>query len=115
MRVLKKFLAEVRGGQAQHLTSLAAFIRAIVASGSTQLPKVAKKICDRAAPASREKGLSRRTSNAAVHFETYVLPVAGALVACPTTFGLLWLAERQWGADVWLSTWEFSIAENLPP
>ena len=80
MCALKKFMPAVRGRQAQHLTTLAAFICAIVASGSTQLPKVAKKICDGAIPASREKRLSRWLNNAADHFETYVLPVAGALL-----------------------------------
>jgi len=48
-------LPGVKGRQAQHLTTLAAFICAIVASGSTQLPKVANGICDGAAPPSREK------------------------------------------------------------
>ena len=80
MSALRKFMPDVRGRQAQHLTTLAAFICAIVASGSTQLPQVAKKICDGASPPSREKRLSRWVNNAAEHFETYFLPVAGALL-----------------------------------
>jgi hypothetical protein len=80
MSAIKKFMPAVRGRQAQHLTTLAAFICAIVASGSTQLPKVAKKICDGACPPSREKRLSRWVNNAAEHFEIYFLPVAGALL-----------------------------------
>ena len=71
----------VTGRQAQHLTTLAAFICAIVASGSTQLPQVAKKICDGANPPSREKRLSRWINNTAQHCETYFLPVACALLS----------------------------------
>jgi len=63
MSTLKKFMANVRGRQVQHLATLGAFICGIVASGSTQLPEVAKKICDGAAPASREKRLSRWINN----------------------------------------------------
>ena len=80
MSALKKFMPGVRGRQAQHLTTLAAFICAIVASGSTQLPKVAKKICDGASPPSREKRVSRWINNSAEHYETYFLPVACALL-----------------------------------
>ena len=76
MSALKKFMPGLRGRQAQHLNTLAAFICAIVASGSTQLPKVANKICDGANPPSREKRLSRWINNAAQHCETYFLPVA---------------------------------------
>lgn len=80
MSSLKKFMPNVRGRQAQHLTTLAAFICAIVASRSTQLPIVGKKICDGAAPPSREKRLSRWINNSAKHFETYFIPIAGALL-----------------------------------
>ncbi len=73
-------MPNVRGRQAQHLTTLAAFVCAIVGSGSTQLPKVARKICSEATPASREKRLSRWLNNTADHFKTYLLPVAGALL-----------------------------------
>jgi hypothetical protein len=73
-------MPDVRGRKAQHLTTLAGFICAIVASGSTQLPQVAKKICDGASPSSREKRLSRWINNAAEHFETCFLPVAEALL-----------------------------------
>jgi hypothetical protein len=44
----------VRGRQAPHVIMLAAFICAIVASVTAQLPKMAQKICDGAIPASRE-------------------------------------------------------------
>jgi hypothetical protein len=80
MSALKKFMPGVRGRQAQHLTTLAAFICAIVASGSTQLPKVAKKMCDGASPPSREKRLSRWINNRGEHCETYFLPAARALL-----------------------------------
>ena len=70
----------MRGRQAQHLAILAVFVCAIVASGSTQLPRVARKICAEATPASREKRLSRWLNNAADHFKTYLLPLAGALL-----------------------------------
>ena len=80
MSTLKKFMPGVRGRQAQHLTTLAAFICAIVASGSTQLPQVAKKICD-GTTSSREKRLSRWINNTAQHCETYFLPVACALLS----------------------------------
>jgi hypothetical protein len=73
-------MPNLRGRQTQHLTTLAAFICAIVASGSTQLPKVAKKMSDGAFPPSREKRLSRWLKNGGEHFGTYFLPVAGALL-----------------------------------
>jgi hypothetical protein len=59
MRVLKKLLPDVRGRQAQRHSKLAAFICGILASGSIQLPKVARKMFSKPYPSSREKPLSQ--------------------------------------------------------
>lgn len=80
MCALKKFMPGLTGRQTRHLSTLAAFICSIVASGSTQLPKVARKIHDGASPPSREKRLSRWINSSASHLETYFLPVASALL-----------------------------------
>lgn len=73
-------MPNTRGRETQYLMTLAAFICGIVASGSTQLPKVAKKMCGEAFPPSREKRLSRWLKNSRQHFESYFLPVANALL-----------------------------------
>jgi hypothetical protein len=49
----------ISGRMAHHLTILAAFISGVVASKSSQLPRIATKIADRAKPESRVKRLSR--------------------------------------------------------
>jgi hypothetical protein len=78
---------EPSGRLAQHLTTLAAFIRGIVGSKSSQLPSIATKMPDRAKPDSRVKRLSRWLDNDAILEEGYVLPYAAILLhhlACET-------------------------------
>jgi hypothetical protein len=65
---------------AQHLTTLAAFISGIVGSQSSQLPKIATKIADRAKPESRVKRLSRWLDNEHIKEGIYFLPYAEALL-----------------------------------
>jgi len=69
---------------AQHVTVLAAFINGIVASKSSQLPKIATKIADRTKTESRIKRLSRWLDNPNVKAEIYFLPYAGVLLECLT-------------------------------
>jgi hypothetical protein len=65
---------------AQHVTTLAAFIRGIVGSRSSQLPSIATKIPDRAKPESRGKRLSRWLDNEHIKEEVYCLPYAALLL-----------------------------------
>jgi hypothetical protein len=67
---------------AQHLTVLAAFISGIVGSKSSQLPRIATKIADRARPESRVKRLTRWLKNDEVKEEIYFLPYAEMLLQC---------------------------------
>ena len=50
---------EMSGRMTQHLTTLAALIRGIVGSRSSQMPSIATKIPDQAKAESRVKRLSR--------------------------------------------------------
>ena len=76
---IEEIHAQHEGRQARHRSAPAAFIRAIMASGGTQAPKVAGKTCGKASPASREKRLSGWLNNAGDHFRTYLLPAVGAV------------------------------------
>jgi len=67
---------------AQHLTTLAAFISGIVGSQSSQMPRIATKIADRAKPESRVKRLSRWLGNEEMKEEMYFLPYAEILLKC---------------------------------
>jgi DDE family transposase len=73
---------EISGRMTQHLTVLAAFIRGIVGSKSSQLPSIATKIADRSKPESRIKRLSRWLDNEHVKEEVYFLPYAERLLQC---------------------------------
>src|SRR5215470_5457628 len=78
---------EPQGRCARHLTTLAAMISGIVASKSTQLPKVAAKVPNGAKPESRVKRFTRWLDNARILEEVYFLPYAEivlAHVACET-------------------------------
>jgi hypothetical protein len=70
----------VSGRMAQHLTTLAAFISGIVGSQSSQLPKIATKIPDRAKPESRVKRMSRWLDNEHIKEGIYFLPYAEMLL-----------------------------------
>src|SRR5262247_1795232 len=78
---------EPQGRCARHLTTLAALISGIVASQSTQLPKVAAKVPTGTKPESRVKRFARWLDNAHILEEVYFLPSAElflAHLACET-------------------------------
>jgi hypothetical protein len=72
---------EPQGRCAQHLTTLAAMISGIVASKSTQLPKVAAKVPNGTKPESRVKRFARWLDNERILEEVYFLPYAEILLA----------------------------------
>jgi len=69
------------GRLVRHLTTLAAFISGIVASKSTQLPKVAAKVPNGTKPESRVKRFARWLDNERIVEEVYFLPYAEVLLA----------------------------------
>src|SRR5499425_3858365 len=71
---------EPQGRCARHLTTLAALISGIVASKSTQLPKVAAKVPNGTKPESRVKRFTRWLDNAHILEEVYFLPYADVLI-----------------------------------
>src|ERR687884_102612 len=72
---------EPQGWCARHLTTLAALISGIVASKSTQLPKVAAKVPNGPKPESRVKRFARWLDNERILEEVYFLPYAEILLA----------------------------------
>lgn len=72
---------EPTGHVARHLTPLAALISGIVASQSTQLPKVASTLPDGNLPESRVKRFARWRQNDWVTAAVYFLPYAKVLLA----------------------------------
>jgi len=71
---------EPKGQRARHLTTLAALISGMVASKSTQLPKIAIHVPDRHKVASRVKHFARGVANAHILEEIYFLPYANILL-----------------------------------
>jgi len=71
---------EPKGQRARHLTTLAALISGIVASKSTQLPRVATKVPDGTKPDSRVKRFARWVGNDTITEEGYFLPYATLLL-----------------------------------
>jgi hypothetical protein len=79
--------SEPQGRCARHLATLTALISGIVASKSTQLPKVAAKVPDGTKPESRVKRLARWVDNDTITTQRYFLPYADVLLmhlALPT-------------------------------
>src|SRR5262247_4224451 len=72
---------ELQSRCARHLTTLAAMISGIVASKSTQWPKVAAKVPTGTKPESRVKRCARWLDNARILEEVYFLPYAEILLA----------------------------------
>src|SRR5881628_1584289 len=72
---------EPTGRLAQHLATLAAFISGIVASTSTQLPKVASHVPDGTKPESRVKRFARWVDNDTITEDVYFFPYAQVLLA----------------------------------
>jgi hypothetical protein len=78
---------EPTGNVARHLHPLAALASGIVASKSTQLPKIAAQVPDHTKPESRVKRFTRWVGNEGITEELYVLPYAELLLlrlALPT-------------------------------
>src|SRR6516164_1385528 len=71
----------LQGQGARHLTTLAALISGIVASKSTQLPKVTAKVPNGTKPESRVKRFARWLDNERILEEVYFLPYAEILLA----------------------------------
>ena len=69
------------GSVARHLTTLAAFISGIVASKSTQLPKVAAHVPNGPKPESRVKRFARWLDNERIVEERSFVPYAEILLA----------------------------------
>ena len=72
---------EPTGRVAQHMATLAALISGIVASKSTQLPKVAAHVPTGAQPESRVKRFARWLKNGQITAEVYFIPYAEVLLA----------------------------------
>jgi hypothetical protein len=79
--LLQRYPGEPQGQRARHLTTLAALISGIVASKSTQLPKVAAKVPDSTKPESRVKRFARWVRNDHITIERYFVPYAEVLLA----------------------------------
>jgi Transposase DDE domain len=71
---------EPQGRCARHLATLAALISGIVASKSTQLPKIAAKVPDGTKPESRVKRFARWVDNDTITAQRYFLPYADLLL-----------------------------------
>src|SRR6266849_7054922 len=85
-RAIRKALTQGYPGKptghvARRLTTLAALISGIVASKSTQLPKVAAHVPDGTQPESRVKRFTRWVANDAILEAVYFLPYAQVLLA----------------------------------
>jgi len=73
---------QLTGRMARHMNTLAALISGIVASRSTQLPRIASKVPCGAKPESRVKRFARWLDNDHVSETLYFLPYAEGLLAC---------------------------------
>ena len=71
---------EPKGNRARHVTTLAALISGIVASKSTQLPKIATQVPDGTKPESRVKRCARWLRNDHISEAVYFLPYADILL-----------------------------------
>ena len=71
---------EPTGNVARHLTTLAALISGIVASKSTQLPKIATQVPDGTKPESRVKRFARWVGNDTITTAVYFVPYADVLL-----------------------------------
>src|SRR5499426_1937595 len=78
--LIQGYPGEPTGRLARHLATLAAFISGIVASKSTQLPKVAAKVPNGSKPESRVKRFARWLDNERILEEVYFLPYAEILL-----------------------------------
>ena len=79
--LIQGYPGEPTGRLARHLATLAAFISGIVASKSTQLPKVASHVPDGTQPESRVKRFARWVDNDTITADVYFFPYAQVLLA----------------------------------
>ena len=79
--LIQGYPGKPQGRCARHLAPLAALISGIVASKSTQLPKIAAKAPDRTKLESRVKRFARWVENARITPEGYFVPYAAMLLA----------------------------------
>ena len=80
--LIQCYPGEISGRMAQHVTVLAAMIRGIVGSQSSQLPRIATKIAEEAKLESRVKRMTRWLKNDEIKEGLYFLPYAESLLAC---------------------------------
>lgn len=78
--LIQGYASEPQGHRARHLVTLAALISGIVASKSTQLPKVASTMPDGAKLESRVKRLARWVRNETITAQHYFVPYARVLL-----------------------------------
>jgi len=79
--LIQGYPGEPTGRCARQLTTLAALISGIVASKSTQLPKIAAKVPDGTQAESRVKRFARWMRNDTITAEVYFVPYAKVLLA----------------------------------
>ena len=90
------------GTVARHLTTFAALISGIVASQSTQLPKMATQVPDGTKPESRVKRFARWVRNDQITEEVYFVPYAEVLLQHLALQTLVWSwMAVSWGVAVW--------------
>ena len=78
--LIQEYPGEPQGRCAQRLATLAALLSGIVASKSTQLPKVAATVPDGTKPESRVKRFARWVDNDMITAQRYFLPYADVLL-----------------------------------
>src|SRR5262245_24613457 len=79
--LIQGYPGKPQGRCVRHLATLAALISGIVASKSTQLPKIATKVPERTKPESRVKRFARWVENTGITTEGYFVPYAEMLLA----------------------------------
>src|SRR5262245_59131733 len=79
--LIQGYPGKPQGRCVRHLTPLAALISGIVASTSTQLPKIAAKVPDGTQAESRGKRFARWVRNDKITAEVYFVPYAKVLLA----------------------------------
>jgi hypothetical protein len=72
---------EPKGNVARHLNTLAGLVSGIVGSHCAHLPKIARKVPDRAKKESRVKRFSRWVNNKRIEYSCYYLPYVKGLLS----------------------------------
>jgi len=71
---------KLQGQRARHVVTLAALVSGIVASKSTQLPKIASQVPNGTKPESRVKRFARWMDNETITEQWYFIPYAEVLL-----------------------------------